>query len=133
MMHRHLVARALGLVSVVSVLVAGGTLAVAQTPKSGGTLNVMLREDLSRFVFEPSDVVVAVGQDGLVANVAKYLSGQPVLGVNPDPDSYDGILVPHRAGVAKRLLLAVALEKCGLEAQVLAAVTNANPRRFLGI
>ena len=44
------------------------------------------RDDLDRFLFGPEDVVVAVGQDGLVANVAKYLSGQPVLGVNPAPD-----------------------------------------------
>ena len=35
-----------------------------------------------------------VGQDGLVANVAKYLTGQPVIGVNPDPELYDGVLVP---------------------------------------
>ena len=41
------------------------------------------RRDLDRFLFAPDDVVVAVGQDGLVANVAKYLDGQPVLGVNP--------------------------------------------------
>ena len=43
------------------------------------------RADLARFVFEPEDLVVAVGQDGLVANAAKYLRGQLVLGVNPDP------------------------------------------------
>ena len=55
------------------------------------------REDFDRFLFGPEDVVVAVGQDGLVANVAKYLTGQPVLGVNPDPDQYDGILVRLRA------------------------------------
>jgi hypothetical protein len=52
------------------------------------------RADLDRFLFAPEDVVVVVGQDGLVANVAKYLNGQPVLGVNPDTHSYDGILVP---------------------------------------
>lgn len=50
------------------------------------------RPDLDRFLFAPEDVVVAVGQDGLVANVAKYLDGQPVVGVNPAPDLYDGIL-----------------------------------------
>ena len=43
------------------------------------------RNDLDRFVFGPEDVVVAVGQDGLVANVAKYLDGQPVIGINPEP------------------------------------------------
>jgi NAD kinase len=51
------------------------------------------RADLDRFLFAPEDVIVAVGQDGLVANVAKYLDGQPVLGVNPAPDLYDGVLV----------------------------------------
>jgi len=51
------------------------------------------RADLDRFLFAPEDVVVVVGQDGLVANVAKYLDGQPVLGLNPAPDLYDGVLV----------------------------------------
>ena len=51
------------------------------------------RADLDRFVFGPEDVIVVVGQDGLVANVAKYLDGQPVLGLNPAPDLYDGVLV----------------------------------------
>jgi NAD kinase len=50
------------------------------------------RSDLPQFLFAPDDVVVVVGQDGLVANVAKYLQGQRVLGVNPDPDAYDGVL-----------------------------------------
>ena len=51
------------------------------------------RADFDRFLFGPEDIVVAVGQDGLVANVAKYLDGQPVLGINPAPDLYDGVLV----------------------------------------
>lgn len=51
------------------------------------------RTDLDRFLFGPEDVIVVVGQDGLVANVAKYLDGQPVLGLNPAPDLYDGVLV----------------------------------------
>jgi len=57
------------------------------------------RPDFDRFLFGPEDVVVAVGQDGLVANVAKYLDGQPVLGVNPAPDLYDGVLM--RAPLAR--------------------------------
>lgn len=42
-----------------------------------------MRGDLDRFLFEPDDIVLALGQDGLVANVAKYLDGQPVIGSNP--------------------------------------------------
>jgi len=62
------------------------------------------RADLDRFVFGPEDVVVAVGQDGLVANVAKYLSGQPVLGLNPDRPATPGVLVRHPPPAAKDLL-----------------------------
>lgn len=55
--------------------------------------NVVTRSELSRFLFEPEDIVVTVGRDGLVANVAKYLSEQPVIGVNPDPSENAGQLV----------------------------------------
>jgi hypothetical protein len=51
------------------------------------------RDDLPRFLFGPEDLVVAVGQDGLVANVAKYLHGQPVVGVDPEPGRNPGVLV----------------------------------------
>ena len=48
---------------------------------------------VAQFLFEPHDLIVAVGQDGLVANVAKYLEGQPLAGVNPDPSTIDGALL----------------------------------------
>lgn len=48
------------------------------------------RAELDRFIFAPEDVVLAVGQDGLVANAAKYLTGQPVLGINPEPERNPG-------------------------------------------
>lgn len=51
------------------------------------------RADLDRFLFEPDDIIVAIGQDGLVPNVAKYLDGQPVIGVNPEPGEVAGRLV----------------------------------------
>jgi len=63
------------------------------------------RAELVRFLFEPEDLVVAVGQDGLVANVAKYLSGQRVLGINPDQALFDGILVPFSAHDALQQLV----------------------------
>jgi NAD kinase len=55
----------------------------------------VLRSDLDRFLFEPRDVVVTVGSSGLVANVAKYLDGQPVIGVNPDRSVHAGIVAGH--------------------------------------
>ena len=69
------------------------------------------REDLDRFLFGPDDVVVVVGQDGLVANAAKYLDGQPVVGIDPEPGRNPGVLVRHRAEETGRLLgLAVSIE-----------------------
>lgn len=55
------------------------------------------RADLDRFVFNRDDLIVIVGQDGLVPNAAKYLSGQLAIGINPDPARYDGVLVRHPA------------------------------------
>src|SRR5207244_5347037 len=37
-----------------------------------------------------------VGQDGLVVNTAKYLDGEPIVAVNPDPARFDGVLLPFR-------------------------------------
>lgn len=53
------------------------------------------RDALHRFLFAPDDVVLIVGQDGLVPNTAKYLRGQLTAGVNPDPQSYEGVLCRH--------------------------------------
>jgi NAD kinase len=66
------------------------------------------RDDLPRFLFGPEDIVVAVGQDGLVANVAKYLDGQTVIGVDPEPDRNPGVLVRHQPQAVGKLLPDVA-------------------------
>ncbi|MFD5624984.1 hypothetical protein [Streptomyces sp. NPDC127072] len=70
------------------------------------------RADLDRFLFAPEDVVVVVGQDGLVANVAKYLAGQPVVGIDTDPGRNPGVLVRHRAADAGALI-ASAVSRAG--------------------
>jgi NAD kinase len=40
------------------------------------------RAFLPTYLFAPDDVVVALGQDGVVANTLKYLTGQPLVGIN---------------------------------------------------
>jgi hypothetical protein len=67
------------------------------------------RADLDRFLFAPEDVVVVVGQDGLVANTAKYLTGQPVVGIDTEPGRNPGVLVRHRVEDARRLLRSAVL------------------------
>ena len=62
-----------------------------------GRLHVVDRTFLPNYLFGPKDLVVVLGQDGLVANVIKYLDGQPVVGVNPDPERCEGTLLPFRS------------------------------------
>ena len=50
------------------------------------------RRDLPSFLFAPEDVVIVVGPDGLVANAAKYLRDQVVIGIDPRPGADHGPL-----------------------------------------
>lgn len=61
-----------------------------------GRTQIVDRGFLPNFLFGPHDIVVALGQDGLVANTLKYLDGQPLIGVNPDPKRWDGVLLPFQ-------------------------------------
>jgi NAD kinase len=79
----------------------------------------VVRADLSRFVFEPDDIIVAVGQDGLVANTAKYLDGQAVIGLNPDRATFDGVLVRHPAEATGDLLATVQRGRAKIETRTM--------------
>jgi NAD kinase len=59
-----------------------------------GRLQVLDRPFLPNFIFGPQDTIVVIGQDGLVANTVKYATAQPIIGVNPDPQRWDGVLLP---------------------------------------
>ncbi len=59
-----------------------------------GRVQVVDREYVPNFIFGDHDIVVVIGQDGLVANTLKYLSNQMLIGVNPDPARWDGVLLP---------------------------------------
>lgn len=55
---------------------------------------IVERKFLPNFIFSEKDIAVVVGQDGLVANTAKYVNGLPILAVNPDIERFDGVLLP---------------------------------------
>jgi NAD kinase len=65
-----------------------------------GKFQAIERSYLPNFLFTEKDIVVAVGIDGLVVNTAKYLNGQPLVAINPDPAHIDGILLPFNVGQA---------------------------------
>ena len=76
-----------------------------------GRLHRVERAFLPNFIFGPQDIVVALGQDGLVANVLKYLDRQMLIGVNPDPARWEGALLPFTVSELDRLMPQVFAEK----------------------
>lgn len=91
------------------------------------------RTDLDRFLFAPDDLVVIVGQDGLVANVAKYLEEQPVLGLNPDPARNPGRLVPHPVAACGDLLRTVAAGRARFEQRAMARAETDDGRTLTAL
>lgn len=91
------------------------------------------RDELDRFLFEPEDLIIAVGQDGLVANVAKYLQGQPVIGINPSPGRFPGVLVPHPPEHLSDLLLAAASQQAKIQARCMVAAELDDGQKLLAL
>ena len=67
---------------------------VEQSIRTLGKVHVVDRGYLANYLFADDEMVVVVGQDGLVANTAKYALERPIVGVNPEPSRYDGVLLP---------------------------------------
>lgn len=58
---------------------------------------IVERTFLPSFLFNDKQVVIVIGQDGLVANTAKYVNEIPIVAVNPDIERYDGFLLPFNS------------------------------------
>ncbi len=69
-----------------------------------GRLAVVERDHLPAYLFGQEDLVLALGRDGLVANTMKYLQTQPLVGLNPDPARWDGVLLPFTVGDLEKLM-----------------------------
>ena len=52
------------------------------------------RAFIPSFIFSDKNIIIVIGQDGLVANTAKYSKSIPIVAVNPDKKRYDGVLLP---------------------------------------
>jgi len=55
---------------------------------------IIEKEFLPNFLFGPNDLIVVIGQDGLVINTSKYLENQKIIAINPDPRRFDGVMLP---------------------------------------
>ena len=70
-------------------------------------LQTLERAYLPNYIFAKDDAVVVLGQDGLVANTMKYLQGQPIVAINPDPDRWDGVLLPFKVKDVSEIMRSV--------------------------
>lgn len=78
-----------------------------------------------------NDVVIAIGQDGLVSNTAKYLTSQPLIGVNPDPATFEGVLLPWTTRSFAGALHTTLLGKSKIDHVTLAKATTNDGRELL--
>lgn len=84
------------------------------------------------FQFQKEDLIVTLGQDGLVANTAKYVGSQPIVAVNPEPERFDGILLPFLTDGARVAVAKVLEGKPALREITLAEAILNDGQRLLG-
>src|SRR5258708_15224110 len=81
--------------------------------------------------FQKEDVVVTVGQDGLVANTAKDAGTQPIVAINPEPTRFDGVLLPFLPAQARMAVSRVLENKAETREVTLASVTLSDGQQLL--
>ena len=99
-----------------------------------GNVQFIDRAYLPNFVFGPEDTVIAIGQDGLVANTLKYLKdNQPLIGVNPDPDRWDGVLLPFTVDQMHEVVGEVLQGRYQTKSVTIAQATLNDGQEILGV
>lgn len=98
-----------------------------------GRYQVIERSFLPNFVFGDDDIVLALGQDGLVANTMKYLDGNPLIGVNPDPMRFDGVLLPFETDDVAYIVEDVAKDSRSNKSITMAEAVLSDGQRLLGV
>ncbi|MEM6782929.1 MAG: hypothetical protein AAF624_04245 [Bacteroidota bacterium] len=94
-------------------------------------VQVVERALLAQYQFAPTDLALALGPDGLVVNVAKYLDGQPIVGVNPDPARIEGVLLRVALRDAGKVVQAAAAGEVRTRAVTMAEAATSDGQRLL--
>ena len=94
-------------------------------------VKVLEHEYLPSFLFNKKQLIIVVGQDGLVANTAKYVDGIPIIAINPAPERFDGILLPFSIKDFESAVIQVLNENFRHTAVSLAAVKLNDGQRLL--
>lgn len=96
-------------------------------------LQIVDRDHVPNYLFGEQDLVVAIGRDGLVANVLKYLTTQKLIGVNPDPRRWDGVLLPFEASDLEKIVPEVIRSSRPSKAITLACATLNDGQSLCGV
>ena len=104
---------------------------VRRSIETGLKIQVMDRSLVPTYVFAKTDLIATLGQDGLVANTAKYVRGQPILAVNPDPRRFDGVLLPFQPAIVRPNLERVLASQARMRSITLAEARLKDGQRLL--
>jgi len=91
------------------------------------------RAYVPNFIFTKNDIIVVIGQDGLVANTLKYLDSQPVIAINPDPARWDGVLLPFMVADARSIVMELLSKKRGHKEISFAKIQTNNGQVLYGV
>ncbi|MEQ8790436.1 MAG: hypothetical protein RIC55_29340 [Pirellulaceae bacterium] len=97
----------------------------------GYRIKTIDRAFLPNFDFQGAVMVVVIGPDGLVANAAKYAGELPIIGVNPDPSAYDGVLLPFGVREAASAVRRTIERRAKFREVTLAEATTNDDQRLL--
>ncbi len=107
--------------------------AILEVLSGYGRYQLIDRTLVPNFVFAPDDLVLALGQDGVVANTLKYLDGQPLVGINPDPGRYDGLLLPFQPADLKRIFAELLADRRSTRSVTMAQARLSDGQRLLAV
>lgn len=93
---------------------------VSESINKFGRAQQIDRYFLPNFLFDKNDLIVVVGQDGLVVNTAKYLQDNLIIAINPDPKRWDGILLPFTPVDIEKIIPEVFLNKRNIKSATMA-------------
>ncbi|WPA93037.1 sugar kinase [Providencia zhijiangensis] len=101
--------------------------------KGIGRFQLLERKLLPSYQFSARDIVVVIGQDGLVANTLKYLNGQPVIAINPEPTRWDGKLLPFEIGQLSDVVTRTLTGKVNQKSVTFAQATTNDGQTLLAV
>jgi NAD kinase len=94
-------------------------------------IKVVENSFLPSFMFAENDLVIVIGQDGLVANTAKYTNQLPILAINPDATRFDGALLPFTLQTFERAFLQVLQDRYKYQLVTMAEAVLNDGQRLL--